>query len=1090
MATDIERLILEISANTKGLERGLNGLNAKVDRATGKVERQFKRTNKNILMSTTSMTRDLGGALAAVGVAYATREVIAYADAWTSAANKLAAAGIATDRVAGTQGRLADIARETRAELETTIDLYARMRRSTEDLAVADEAVARATEIVNKAFKAGGSTIQEQNAAIVQLGQALGSGVLQGDELRSIRENAPLVAKAIADEFGVSIAGLKKLGAEGKLTSDRVFKAIIKSGEDVDAQFAKTEATVADAFQGLRTSAIEWIGTQNEALGATEAFTGFLNYAAQNLDTFANATIVGATILGGVFAGQAVMAAIQGSIKLAATLGITRAAMIAQGGAATFAAGGMNALRASMAFLGGPWGIAIAAIATAIGLIWYEANRSIPPTEALTGAVSSLDQALQAYETAAITASAASGENRKSAVEEANALRVVAQEARIAAGEKINLARATLAAAAAAQADYSRRIAFENAPGGNRGDRPGSLGPVGGPSRGAVRQAQADVKAGEEALARAEAQLTRIDSLLNKPLTGAPPAVDTGGAAGGRGRRGPSPEDIRAEAELQAARARGDEATIQRLEEAAELKRRIADYEDAGLAKAQATAAAMADTALVNAAIVEAQERERAIMAEDVRLQAARLSGDEDLIRSIERGIELRERAKAYEETGLQTAEARAKAEADLAVIEAGRLAGTRRAVADAQAEVSLQAAELSGNIELSRELSLQLDRREMITDYQSRGLSLVAATAQAEADLTRLEAARAEARRRFWREEEEAQARRIAQAVGDERRVRELDRAEEIRSRSERYRDQGRMAPADAERRARTEVDAEAIAGVRGQFRDAFKDGWKAALDGDFEDWLAEKAAAGLEKAAQRGLEMLADFAFDQLQAAFPELINQAAGIGEDASAALTMGTAISTATATGAIELGTAITAANTTGAIEVGAAITGAGTIAAAEMGAAILAAGQAAAAAMAAASASGGAGDTVSSIANVVGSIRGTGRAGGKGVRAGITYPINEFGREGFSPGFNGTIVPANIMKALAAVRPGGYGRGTADLRVKLENMGEPFRIEERKGPNGEAILRLQPIMDRAIDANARSGKMRKSLKQSPQPERSF
>lgn len=1089
MATDIERLILEVSATSKGLERGLNAINKKIDASTAQGERRFKRMNKNILMSTSSMTRDLGSALAAVGVAYATREVVAYADAWTRGKNALSAAGIESERVAATQGRIADIARDTRSELDGTFQLYTKLTRATADLGASQEAVARATEIINKGFQAGGAAASEQQSAILQLGQALQGGILQGDELKSLRDSAPLLLQAIAKEYGVTVGALKKLGAEGKLTSDRIFRGIINSGAAVDAQFAKTESTVGAAFENLRTSAIEWIGTQDQALGASQAFVGFLEYATANLDTFADATIVGATILGGVFAGQAVMAAIRATIQLAGTLGITRAAMIAQGGAATFAAGGMNALRASMAFLGGPWGIAIAAIATAIGLIWYESNRSVPPTEELAGAIGDLDGALQAYETASVAASAASGESRKTAIAEANALRTLAVEARNSAAAKIEEARATIARARAANAERQANLAASGRDPG-LGTYNATMPSTRSPGRGAVRQAESDLAAGEAAIKKADDTLARIDANLNRPLTsGNPAAPPDSGAGGGRG--GPTPADLRAEAELDAARERSDEGTIRRLEDQLDLKRRIADYEDAGLKGAAARAAAEADQALVVAARAEAMARERDIMGEEVRLQAAQAAGDEDLVRSLDRAIQLRERSRSYEELGLATAEARARAEADLATIEAGRQTTVAREVAAAQKDAQLQAASIAGEIEIERELSAQVERRDTIADYQSRGLTLTQATAQAEADLASIEAARMAARRKFWIEESREQERRIAQAIGDEQRLRQIDREREIADRSERYRRDGGMSRGDADARARSEVDAESIAEVRGKFRDAFKDGWKAALDGEFEEWLAERAAAGLEKAAERGLEMLADYAFDQLQKAFPGVIDNLAGITADTSAAATMATAITTSATTGGAALAAAVGTSTATGSAAMATAIGAASTAGAAAMGAAITAAGAAAAATMAAAIAGAQAGaDAGNALVNLASSF-GTGRAGGGHVRAGMTYPVNELGREGFSPGFNGTIVPADVLRALASLRPGANRPASAGIgKLTVENHGEPMTATTEQQPNGDMLLRLEPVFDRGIESQARSGKLQKHLKKSPRPERQF
>lgn len=1100
MATDIERLLLEISASTRGLERGLNNMERRIDGSTRKAERSFQRMNRNILMSTSSLASDMGGALAAIAVAFAAREVTAYADAWTLGANRLATAGIAADRVADTQARLAQMARETRTALEPTVDLYSRMRRATQDLEVADEAVARATEIVNKAFVAGGAAASEQAAAITQLGQALGSGVLQGDELRSLRENAPIVARAIAEEFNTTVAGLKALGAEGQLTSDRVFRAILRSGAEVDAQFARTEATVGASFENLRTAAIEYIGVQNEATGATATFNGFLEHVTENIDTFIDATVVGATILGGVFAGQAIGAAIRASIAFAATLGITNAAITATGVRAVAATAGVRLLSRALAFFGGPIGLAVAAVATAVGLIAYEANKSVPPTDALTGSVDALNGALDAYETAAIAASVASGENRTSAVEEANALRVVANEARIAAQAKIDLARATLAAAAAAQASWQTELAQSGRDPGmgtfnyvrDRAQR--------GPSRSEVRQAQADLEAGNAALAEAEARLERIDALMNAPIRPITPTGDTASGGGRRGGGGRTVEDIQLQAALDEARERGDRAAQLALEDQLSLRQRIADYEDAGLSNAQARLRAEADHNAIVAARTAAFEEERAILADDARLQAARLSYDEDAIRALDQAIERRELIQAYEDTGLSNAEARVRAEADLATIEAGRARGRDRDAAIMREQAELQAADLAGEIERSRELQLQADRRDLITRYQEIGFELTEATRRAEADLAEIERGRMAAQREFWRERQADHERRLAELSLEHDAVRRIERAEEIRRRSEQYRAEGRMSPADADRRATDEVDAEARASLRGQFRDAFREGWREAIEGgDIMELLRQRAADALAAAAERGIDALADLVFDTLSEAFPEFMDQLAGIPQDTAAASTMATAIQTSTATGATAISTAIASSTTAGATGIGAAISGGGATAATTIGAAMTAAGQAAAAAIAAAMASGGGdGEGIGAALDFLGKLGGggggtkvPGKAGGGYARAGTSFRINEHGTEGFSPGFNGTIVPADVMRALSQLRPGAYATaGRNETNVNVQNLGEPMQVTAERDANGDLNIRLEPLIDKGIKSAGARGVVKSSLKASPQPDRSF
>lgn len=104
----------------------------------------------------------------------------------------------------------------------------------------------RMAETLNKAMVVGGGTAEENKRALIQLSQGLSSGVLQGDELRSIREQAPYLAAVLAeglnkidDRFiGTTVGDLKELGAQGELTSDVVIKALEAMQDQVDATFA------------------------------------------------------------------------------------------------------------------------------------------------------------------------------------------------------------------------------------------------------------------------------------------------------------------------------------------------------------------------------------------------------------------------------------------------------------------------------------------------------------------------------------------------------------------------------------------------------------------------------------------------------------------------------------------------------------------------------------------------------------------------------------------------------------------------------------------------------------------------------------
>lgn len=264
MPTDEEKLLLRLEVTQRKFERQLANAAKSADRRSRQIERRFQRANKQVGRSFTTLSRGAVRAFAAVAAAVSTRELIRYADAWTEIQNQIAAAEQISGIAARSMDRINDIAQETRAGLRETANLYARLLRVSGALGKSEEDVARATEIVAKAFKAGGSAASEQAAGVLQLSQALGSGFLQGDELRSLRENAPLIAQAIADEFETTIGGLKDLGAEGELTADRVFSAILNAQQGIEAAFSRTVPTVSDGFTALQNGFMELVGAFSE----------------------------------------------------------------------------------------------------------------------------------------------------------------------------------------------------------------------------------------------------------------------------------------------------------------------------------------------------------------------------------------------------------------------------------------------------------------------------------------------------------------------------------------------------------------------------------------------------------------------------------------------------------------------------------------------------------------------------------------------------------------------------------------------------------------------------------------------------------
>jgi tape measure domain-containing protein len=123
---------------------------------------------------------------------------------------------------------------------------------------------------VQQAGIIAGASTAETSATVMQLGQALASGRLQGDELRSVLENMPTLAEALARELGASVGELRKMGEAGKLTADVVMPALIRAGQSLNAEFEKMPPTMGRAFSILGEAMSRFAGDLDRALGLSQ----------------------------------------------------------------------------------------------------------------------------------------------------------------------------------------------------------------------------------------------------------------------------------------------------------------------------------------------------------------------------------------------------------------------------------------------------------------------------------------------------------------------------------------------------------------------------------------------------------------------------------------------------------------------------------------------------------------------------------------------------------------------------------------------------------------------------------------------------
>lgn len=301
-----------------GLSRGTAGMSGSLNAANSNI-----RNGNNSLLN---MVKSIGGAtLALGGLTAMAGGITGLAVALTGAADKAtlmtAKLRIATRSQAEFAQASADvraIANGTRSDLGAVTALYSKMSANASNLGLNTAGVATATRTFGMALKVSGASAQEAESSILQLGQAMASGVLNGDEFKSLAENSPVFMGILADSMNVPKAALKKLGAEGKITGEQIAKALTdpKIVAGIEAQFGKIPVTFADIKTGIGNTMVEIAGALAKGLGIDSSLAVMLasiqNFAKSSLPFFTmlgqkirETFMVLAPVIRGVWAGVA-----------------------------------------------------------------------------------------------------------------------------------------------------------------------------------------------------------------------------------------------------------------------------------------------------------------------------------------------------------------------------------------------------------------------------------------------------------------------------------------------------------------------------------------------------------------------------------------------------------------------------------------------------------------------------------------------------------------------------------------------------------------------------------------------------------------
>ncbi|UPT53056.1 hypothetical protein [Synechococcus phage Yong-M3-232] len=529
---EIDPLVLELVAKVNGYEASLKRATRTVDQQLGMQEKRVKQLENEFRRSSGAISSSLKGLAGTLATAFTGRELVGLIDSYTRLQNSLRVAGLEGEQLAQVQERLRTIGRTYGADLESLASTFSRIAQVQGDLGASTEGIIRLNEIVAASLKVAGTDAQTASGALLQLGQAFGSGVVRAEEFNSILEGALPLAQAAArgiDGFGGSVAKLRTAIAEGEITSRQFFEGVLRGGVQTIKDAQNATLTLSGAFTALRNELTTYVGSNAAATGATGLLANAIGELADNIDLVAEALAVVAVAFTARFAVGAATAATSAIGLRLAALGL--AAQLNGTAAAATLTG-----RALLAAFGGPVGLAIGALTLGFIALQTQARGA----EAATGE----------YKRTLEDARKASDGAREAAERLANSHGKARDEALRAAEAQRELTRQNLATARssliAAQAELEKAKAFQKA------QNIASFGSTGVPGTGAFIQGRGDSRlanarsneaAAREAIRSSEESLRLLESTINSaapPSVNSGVAVSSGAVAGGGGGGGGS----------------------------------------------------------------------------------------------------------------------------------------------------------------------------------------------------------------------------------------------------------------------------------------------------------------------------------------------------------------------------------------------------------------------------------------------------------------------------------------------------------------------------------------------------------------------
>lgn len=269
---EVNQLLNLGAIDVETYERKVKQLNSELEQTDGKASAAAGGLGK------------IGSVLAGFASLSFAKSMLDTADAMQSINSQVRLVTSSESEYLAVQRQLLDVANNTYSSFESTANLYVSTSNALKDYGYTQQEILTFTEATNNAMAIGGVQAQQQAAALMQLSQALGSGVLQGDEFKSIAEAAPILLDTIAEYMGKSRAEIKKLGSEGQLTADVIFKAISGASEKFGEQAAKMPMTMGQALTVFSNNWQSMVSKLLNDSGAMSGIAAIIKLIADNLN--------------------------------------------------------------------------------------------------------------------------------------------------------------------------------------------------------------------------------------------------------------------------------------------------------------------------------------------------------------------------------------------------------------------------------------------------------------------------------------------------------------------------------------------------------------------------------------------------------------------------------------------------------------------------------------------------------------------------------------------------------------------------------------------------------------------------------------